>query len=322
MTNILNKKEIPVVFAIDDNYAPLLTVALNSIVKNMSINYFLKVFVLNTGLSKYNEKKIIELLEECSSDIDIEYIDVTERLSGLQDKMHLRDYYTKAIYYRIFIPALLPKYDKIIYADCDLVLLDDISKLYNVDLEDNIIGAVHEEAMSSYDCFGRYSEEFLGVPRLDYFNSGLLVINAKEYKKQEIERKFIELMLEHKFEVAPDQDYLNVLCKGKVKLLDIGWNKTPIPEKEFDEKNLKLVHFKLNFKPWHYEGVKYENYFWQYAKNTPYYSDLIEIRNNYSDEEKRRDNLAFNALKQMALNYIESDKNYKKLKLKESENAI
>ncbi len=322
MTNILNKKEIPVVFAIDDNYAPLLTVALNSIIKNMSINYFLKVYVLNTGLSKSNEKKIIELAEEYSSDIDIEYIDVTERLSGLQDKIHLRDYYTKAIYYRIFIPALLPKYDKIIYADCDIVLLDDISKLYNVELGENIIGAVHEEAMTSYDCFGKYSEEFLDVPRLDYFNSGLLVINANEYKKQNVERKFIELMLKHKFEVAPDQDYLNVLCKGKVKYLDIGWNKTPIPEKEFDEKDLKLIHFKLNFKPWHYEGVKYEEYFWQYAKNTPYYNDLIEMRNNYSDAEKRRDSLAFNALKQMALNYINSDKNYKKLKLKESKNAI
>ncbi len=322
MTNILNKKEIPVVFAIDDNYAPLLTVALNSIIKNMNINYFLKVYVLNTGLSRSNEKKIIELAEEYSSDIDIEYIDVTERLSGLQDKMHLRDYYTKAIYYRIFIPALLPKYDKIIYADCDIVLLDDISKLFNVELGENIIGAVHEEAMTSYDCFGRYSEEFLDVPRLDYFNSGLLVINSKEYKKQEIERKFIELMLKHKFEVAPDQDYLNVLCKGKVKYLDIGWNKTPIPEKEFDEKNLKLIHFKLNFKPWLYKGVKYEKYFWQYAKNTPYYSDLITTRNNYSDAEKRRDSLAFNALKQMALNYINSDKNYKKLKLMESKNAI
>ncbi len=322
MTNILSKKEIPIVFAVDDNYAPFLTVALNSILKNLSLNYFLKVFVLNTGLSKINEERIIELAENYSCDVNIEYIDVTKSLDGLNDKMHLRDYYTKAIYYRIFIPALLPMYDKIIYVDCDMVFLSDISKLYNVELEDNLIAAVHEEAMSSYDCFGKYSEEFLDVPRNDYFNSGLLVINAKKYREENVEKKFIDLMLTHKFEVAPDQDYLNVLCKGKVKLLDIGWNKTPIPEKFFDDNDLKIIHYKLNFKPWHYKGVKYEEYFWQYAKNTPFYDDLIKMRENYTDKEKQRDAVAFSALQKMAIDYVLSDNNYKKLMLRNNKNAI
>ncbi len=313
MTNILNKKEIPVVFAVDDNYAPFLSVALNSILTNLSINYFLKVYVLNTGLSKYNEEKIKTLAEQYSQDVDVEYVDITERLNGLLDKMHVRDYYTTAIYYRIFIPSLFPEYEKIIYIDCDIVMLADISKLYNVDLQDNIVAAVHEEAMSSYDCFGRYSEEFLDVPKMDYFNSGLLVINTKEYKKQKIEEKFIKLMLNHKFEVAPDQDYLNVLLKGKVKLLDVGWNKTPIPEKVFNDNDLKVIHYKLNFKPWHYKGIKYEEYFWKYANNTPFINDLLNIRDNYTNKEKQRDELAFSNLQQMAINYINSENNYKKL---------
>lgn len=322
MTNILNKKEIPIVFAVDDNYAPFLSVALNSILKNLNINYFLKVYVLNTGLSEVNEKRIIELAENYSSDVNVEYIDVTKSLDGINDKMHLRDYYTKAIYYRIFIPALLPIYDKIIYVDCDMVFLSDISTLFNVELGDNIVGAVHEEAMSSYDCFGKYSEEFLDVPRLDYFNSGLLVINAKKYREENVEKKFIDLMLAHKFEIAPDQDYLNVLCKGKVKHLDVGWNKTPIPEKPFKDSDLKIIHYKLNFKPWHYKGVRYEEYFWKYAKNTPFYDDLIKMRESYSDKEKERDSIAFSNLQKMAIDYVFSDNNYKKTILREKKNAI
>lgn len=322
MTNILNKKEIPIVFAVDDNYAPFLTVALNSILKNLNFNYFLKVFVLNTGLSKINEKRIVELAENYSSDVNIEYIDVTKSLDGISDKMHLRDYYTNAIYYRIFIPTLLPSYDKIIYVDCDMVFLSDVSQLYKVELGDNLIAAVHEEAMTSYDCFGKYSEEFLDVPKDDYFNSGLLVINAKKYREENVEKKFIDLMLTHKFEVAPDQDYLNVLCKGKVKLLDIGWNKTPIPEKVFNDNALKIIHYKLNFKPWHYQGVKYEEYFWEYAKNTPFYDDLIKMRDSYSDKEKQRDAVAFSALQKMAIDYVLSDNNYKKLMLRNNKNAI
>ena len=310
MTNVNNKKIIPIVYATDDNYAPFLSVSLQSVLDNLSSEYFLKVYVLNTGLTETNKKRIIETSERNFSNIDIEYVDVADRLDGLHTKMHLRDYYTKAIYYRIFIPALFSQYEKIIYLDCDMVLVDDISKLYNTDLGDNIVAAVHEEAMSSFECFGSYSEQFLGVDRMEYFNSGLLVINTKEYIKEEIETRFINLMLAHKFEVAPDQDYLNVLLKGRTKLLDIGWNKTPIPDKQFDDDQIKLVHYKLNFKPWHYHGIRYEAPFWKYASKTPYYEDLLAMRNGFTDEQKKQDEIAFSKLQQMAWDYIKSENNY------------
>lgn len=323
MTNVLQKKEIPIVYAVDDNYAPFLCVSLKSILDNMNKDYFLKVYILNTGISEKNKSRIIEIAEENCNDVDVEYVDVADRMDSLKDKTHLRDYYTNAIYYRIFIPSLFPQYEKIIYIDCDIVLINDISKLYNVDLGDNIVAAVHEEAMSSFDCFGSYSEEFLGVPRMQYFNSGLLVINTAEYRKETIETKFINLMLSEKFEVAPDQDYLNVLLKDRVKLVDVGWNKTPIPGKKFPDKLISLIHYKLNFKPWHYKGVRYEEFFWKYAKATPFYDDLIAMRDSYSDKEKQRDEQAFVNLQKMALYYINSSNNYiKKLRLKLNANAI
>lgn len=323
MTNVLQKKEIPIVYAVDDNYAPFLCVSLKSILDNMNKDYFLKVYILNTGISEKNKSRIIEIAEENCNNVDVEYVDVADRMDSLKDKTHLRDYYTNAIYYRIFIPSLFPQYEKIIYIDCDIVLINDISKLYNVDLGDNIVAAVHEEAMSSFDCFGSYSEEFLGVPRMQYFNSGLLVINTAEYRKETIETKFINLMLSEKFEVAPDQDYLNVLLKDRVKLVDVGWNKTPIPGKKFPDKLISLIHYKLNFKPWHYKGVRYEEFFWKYAKETPFYDDLIAMRDSYSDKEKQSDEQAFVNLQKMALDYINSSNNYiKKLRLKLNANAI
>ena len=307
MTNIYHKKEIPLVFAVDDNYAPFLCVALRSIIDNASTDYFYKVYVLNTGLCTENKKKIVSIAEELSEDLSVEYVNVAGRMDKLGGKTHLRDYYTNAIYYRIFIPSLFPQYDKILYIDCDVVFLEDVSKLYNEDLGNNIFAAVHEEAMSSFDSFGIYAEEFLDVPRMEYFNSGLLLINTKEYIKEEVERKFIELMLAHKFEVAPDQDYLNVVCKGRVKYLDVGWNKTPIPDKDFDDKAIKIIHYKLNFKPWHYNGVRYEEAFWEYAKKTPFYKDLLKMRAEYTQEEKDRDALAFINLQKTADKYTNGE---------------
>lgn len=315
MTNIYNKKEMPLVFAVDDNYAPFLCVALRSIIDNASTDYYYKVYVLNTGLCEDSKKKIVSIAEELSDDLSVEYVDVADRMDAIKDKTALRDYYTNAIYYRIFIPSLFPQYEKILYLDSDLVFLDDISKLYNAELGDNVFGAVHEEAMSHFDVFGVYAEEFLDVPRMEYFNSGLLLINTKEYIKEDIENKFIELMLKHKFEVAPDQDYLNVICKGKVKLLDIGWNKTPIPEKHFNDEDIKIIHYKLNFKPWHYDDVRYQDAFWEYAKKTPFYHDLIKMRERYTKEEKERDGIAFLNLLKMAKRYTLGKNNYKRLKM-------
>lgn len=312
MTNVYNKKEMPLVFAVDDNYAPFLCVALRSIMDNASTDYYYKIYVLNTGLCEENKRKIVSIAEELTDDLSVEYVDVASRMDRIKDKTALRDYYTNAIYYRIFIPSLFPQYDKILYLDSDLVFLDDISKLYETELGDNVFGAVHEEAMSFFDAFGVYAEEFLDVPRAEYFNSGLLLINTKEYIKADVENKFINLMLEHKFEVAPDQDYLNVVCKGRVKHLDLGWNKTPIPEKQFNDEDVKIIHYKLNFKPWHYDDVRYQDAFWKYAKRTPFYKDLIEMRNAYTQEEKERDRIAFINLLKTAKNHTFGKNNYKR----------
>nr|MBO4517926.1 glycosyltransferase family 8 protein [Clostridia bacterium] len=314
MTNIYNKKEIPLVFAVDDNYAPFLCVALRSIIDNASTDYYYKVYILNTGLCEGNKKRIVSIAEELSDDLSVDYVDVADRMDAIKDKTALRDYYTNTTYYRIFIPSLFPQYDKILYLDSDLVFLDDISKLYNVDLGDNIFAAIHEEAMSTFDAFGVYSEQFLGVERMRYFNAGLLVINAVEYRKADVENAFINLMTEHKFRVAQDQDYLNVVCKDRITYLDVGWNKTPIPDMTFDDKDVKVIHYKLNFKPWHYENVRYEEPFWQYAKKTPYYNDLIKMREEYSQAEKERDDLAFVNLLKMAHDETFGENNYLKLK--------
>lgn len=313
---IKDKKIIPIVFATDDIYVPILSVALRSILDNASKDNCYKIYILNTELSAESFEKI----NEFNCDImEIKYVNVAERMDKInKDKIHLRDYYTKAIYYRIFIPDLFPQYDKILYLDCDIVLLEDVANLYNQDVGDNVFIAVHEETMTVMNIFGEYSEKFLGVERKNYFNSGLLLINTKKYIEEKIEEKFIELMHAHKFEVAPDQDYLNFLCKDKIKYAEIGWNKTPFPEEvnPFDENEIKLVHYKLNFKPWHYYGIRYEKYFWQYARKTPYYEFLLKMRDKFTDEQAKEDERGFVQLQQTAKNYIESEVNYKAFEVK------
>lgn len=291
------KNIIPIFFATDDNYAPFLAVAIKSLLLTASKDYFYSIHVLTAGLSADNTTKLQKLHTNNSN---VLFCEVSHKLDDLGSKLHLRDYYTKATYYRFFIADLFPQYDKALYLDCDITLTGDISQLFKVDLGDNLVCAAQEEVMSEVEVFGNYVEKSLGIACKDYFSAGVLVMNLEQFRKNKIEERFAELLSQYKFAVTQDQDYLNVLCKGRVVLCGKEWNKSPFG-KRLSAGELKLIHYKLNWKPWHYDNIMYEEYFWYYAAKTPYYNHILQLKNNYTNENKLRDELAYHNLVQLAL---------------------
>ena len=84
--------------------------------------------------------------------------------------------------------------------------------------------------------------------------------------------------------VAPDQDYLNVILRGKIGHFGSEWNAEPTAE--FDKKT-KLVHFNLFNKPWHYTDVPGEKIFWNAARGTGFYGDLKRQREGFDAEKQK-----------------------------------
>ena len=125
-------------------------------------------------------------------------------------------------------------------------------------------------------------------------------MNLDEFRKFDFQDKFLYLLETIKFTVAQDQDYLNRLCKGKVKIIDKAWDKMPVANDDFDDKDLKIIHYNLADKPWHYDNIRYKDYFWKYAKKTEYYNEICKIKENYSEEERFRDMQQFKTLKDLA----------------------
>lgn len=308
-----NKSEIPVFFATDNNYVPFLAVALTSLLDNASKNYFYKIYVLTTSLKKEYVDQLTLICEDACKNgagASIEFVSMREEMEKSSGTFHLRDYYSKETYCRVFIPRFFPQYEKVLYLDCDIVVKGDISELFNIDIGDNIVGGISEEVMVDYDVFGTYVEKALGVPRNEYFSAGVLLINAKKYREEDIETKFIKLMNAFKFRVTQDEDYLNVLCYGKAKMIDLGWNKSAYKNEGFDDKNLKLIHYKINWKPWHYDNVHYEEFFWEYAQKTFLYDTILKIKAGYGNDLKQRDNEAFENLVKMAVEDTNDPNNY------------
>ncbi len=282
------KQIIPIFMATDDNYAKYLAVALRSIIDNANkTDYFYRIYILETDL---DIKFLDEFKAICSKYASVEYVNVKNQIKSFESKLTLRDYYTYTTYYRIFITEMFPEYDKAIYLDCDIVVNGDISRLYNFNLGKNLVGAIQEEVMFINEHFFRYAPLNLGVSTLKYFNAGVLVMNLKEFRNQDLYNRFIKLLMEKQFPVAQDQDYLNVLCKGKVRYLPYNWNKTPINVGIICNRP-NLVHYKLGFKPWKYDNVMYGEYFYKYAKETMFYDEIIEARDNYTEEQKEKDRI-------------------------------
>ena len=305
-------KEMPIFFATDDNYVPYLVVSIRSLIDTASTKNLYQIYVLNTGLKEENQQ-ILKSME--TENVKINFVDVSEKIKDILNKLQaqLRDYYSPSIYYRLFIPSLFPQYKKALYLDCDITIVKDIAGLYNKDLKNNLLGAIVDEVVTSSEIFRYYTENALGVNGYKYFNSGIILMNLEAFRKENIEDKFIYLLNNYNFgTVAPDQDYLNVLCKDRILYIDKGWDKMPVSDEGFDEKDLKLVHYNMFQKPWKYEGVLYEKYFWETAKKTPYYQMLMDMRNNYTDEKKMNDQKAGETLLNYAKNIADNPTNFKK----------
>lgn len=118
-----------------------------------------------------------------------------------------------------------------------------------------------------------------------------------------------------KFAVAQDQDYLNRLCKGRVKLIDRVWNRMPIEDPKIRTEDVKLIHYNLAYKPWHFEDILYKEFFWMYAQETEYFDRIQEIRESYTEAERLRDEESHRKLKRLAKkesDCVGDDRRYRK----------
>lgn len=289
------KDTIPIFFASNDKYVPYLDVAILSIVANSSKENNYEIIVLKTDISQENQNK---LLKHNRENVSIVFYDVKEMLEPIKKTLPNVFYYTLAAYFRLFIETAFLQYDKAIYLDCDLVVLTDIAKLYNQDIGDNLVAAAYEQNTDRSEAFSNYVENIIGIPHNTYFNSGVMLMNLKEFRKFKVQERFLHMLTTYNFDcLAPDQEYINTICHGRVKYLPTGWNKHSFPEPP--EGELSICHYALANKPWHYENTINGEYFWHYAKKSEFYDEMLNEFNSFSEDDKQRD-------AQMFMNLLES----------------
>lgn len=303
------RQPIPVFFSVDDNYIPFLAVAIRSLINNLSEQSACRIHILNTGL---NESTCQRIRAMETDRVSIVFVDVSREVAPIAAQLNLRDYYTASIYFRIFIPSLFPQYHKAIYLDADIVVTGDITSLYQKQLGTRLVGAIPDAVVASKALYRDYVGLGVGIPYKQYFNSGVMLMNLDQFRMQEIQRKFIYLLNTYGFDtVCPDQDYLNVLCRGQVLYLDKGWNKMALDN---DYNGIPpIIHYNNFFKPWQYDNVSYRDCFWEYAKQTDFYEEILALRRTFNWKKKMEHRKGVQNMHNSMEHIIASDCNFRRV---------
>lgn len=281
-------KTVPIFFSIDNAYAPYLAVALTSAIDHADPGRQYKAIVLHQDLDEEHRTRLASL---ATGNFSIEFVPMYEGLEHITDTMSNRlrcDYFTLTIYFRLFIPRMFPQYDKAIYIDSDVVLQEDPAKLFDTDLGEDLIGACVDRSVGHVPVLAQYMERAVGVPKDKYINSGVLLMDLKKLRERKLDEHFLHLLTTYRFDsIAPDQDYLNALCYGKIHYLEDAWD--TMPDTPQPPQKPHLIHYNLFSKPWCYDGIRYADVFWHYAEKSGYEAEIRTHKAGYTDEKKAED---------------------------------
>lgn len=294
-----NQKNIndnfPIVFATDDKYAPSLGVSIKSLILNSSDEKNYTIYILISSLNEYYKNSISKLE---TKNVKINFINITDFLNKYPKKtFYTCFHFSKAVYFRFFICDIFKNYNKILYCDCDSIFLKDISEIYEVDLEENYIGAVKDLGVFkeiSYNKNNYFKDKLKLKNPTNYFNSGFLLMNLDKMRKNNFSQKCLETLKEIKKPKFPDQCVLNKVCENKVKFLNSAWNvinhlkiyykniSEILPDDIYQEyeNNLKypnFLHFTGGIKPWHNFKSFNADIFFEYARKTQFYEELFYL---------------------------------------------
>lgn len=250
-------KPIDIALSTDNNYAMYAAALIESLAQNTSNN--LHIHILTEYLSDIIRKNLQSIAQN-HSHISINF----HKITGLD---FYKEYGVRhiAVLYRLKAPSLLKDIDKLIYMDVDTICVQDIANLYKIDINDNYLAASFDAHINNTN--GKKAKKYVekGIVEAKnmhfYFNSGVMIMNLKKMRQDNIEEKMIDLLKKYKRDLPYlDQCALNITCQGKIMPISCKWNyvislyrkKESLKKKIFGQYYVKspaVIHYLSAFKP-------------------------------------------------------------------------
>lgn len=246
-------EKIDVCFACDENYAPYAGCVLLSLLDYHSKEE-LRVWFISDNISQKTKLWI----EKNFSGMDVFFRDIPQ---GFLTKVPIRNkHLSRAAYARLALGSVLPKEVKrVIYLDCDILVLHSIRDLWNWDLKGKVLAGVEDWGLF----LQRREGDFYYPFSTSYKSSGLLLIDVEKWRSKCCENKCLDYLRKPQYPILyEDQDVLNFALYSEFGELPPEWNVVlNFSKKEIEKRGapaswivaLKdpfIVHFASANKPW------------------------------------------------------------------------
>ena len=297
MKPAFDKDNIAIAFAVDQNYLPYLKCAIKSVVANCKRGN-LDIIVLHAGEL---DARAITGYFKGKPNLSIRFMDISEIVSReIAPYFVQANHLTMAATYRLFLPNLLPNYDKVIWLDTDIMATGDIAEFFGTELGDCWLGAVVDVCLekgpvSEFMAWRRergqqWAKKYNFEPWEGYFNAGVLLMNLAALREANVRKHLIEIAVDPYSELL-DQDALNVVCRGRVKYLEKRWNFQAQSGSGWVVDGVGIVHFVGPDKPWFGAVTEYVDLllkWWSYvdAEEVP---KLLKIALESVDKRHKRE---------------------------------
>lgn len=274
-------KQYHIVCCCDSNYLQHVAVLLSSLYSSNSLLENVCVHVVTMGVCEKNFLKLVKQIEKYDWEIEqCPVDDIYERLGVTVPKT-----ISIASYIRLFLPSLLDiSIDKVLYLDCDIIVNDSIKDFLETDLK-------YAHIAGSLDIATKYSASKIDLGTEPYFNAGVLLINLKTWRAENLQDKFVKYLQEHNGIVFHhDQGLINRICKGRKIIVSPRWNVLTayfdfpysyladgcnvtysIDEIEMAKRNPAIIHFtpSMSNRPWAENcNHPYKDLYLEYLQNT------------------------------------------------------
>lgn len=274
--------KINIVFASDNNYAQHTAVAMASVLVNTKVPQKIQFYLIDDEIQQENKEKITKTVQNLGG--NIEFIKIKN--SKLED-CYVSGELSRASYFRLDIANILGEsIEKIIYLDCDLLVYDDIEKMWQLDMGGKPVAATCDLGIMASARVRKQKNKFIGLPfDAPYFNAGVLIMDLKKWRDGNYAEAIIALATQNKYP-NHDQDALNKFFMNNWQEIPLRWdvippvfnlflkilNKPDLRKKAIEAKlNPAIFHYAGGYKPWEYEiHDGFNDKYYEYLKLTEY----------------------------------------------------
>ncbi len=207
-----------IVYAANDSYARHLGASMCSLFDRNRECRFITVYVMSLGLSEDSIRNLNQIAKQYGRKLVItEMGDLKERFYFEVDTGG----YDISIMSRLFMGEILPQeIERVLYLDCDTIVAQSLKKLWDMELDGKLMGAVMEPTI--YEAV----KESIGLQEKDpYFNSGVLLVDLRQWRASNAQKRLLDFWEEKGGKLfASDQDVLNGALKGEILSLPPRYN--------------------------------------------------------------------------------------------------